>query len=102
MVQSKHVCPEPVGTVGDMSRNTLRDPGLTQWDASVNKDTAWVRMDEGGAIQFRSEIFNVLKHPGLRPADDTIFAGNIGDKVEKPNTTAMTNQSKSSHRIQFS
>jgi hypothetical protein len=91
---------QPVGTVGDVSRNTLRDPGLTEWDASVNKDKAWTWLCEGGAIQFRTEIFNVLNHPGLGPENDSIFAGSIGDKVEQPNPTNITSQINSSRQIQ--
>jgi hypothetical protein len=93
---------QPVGTVGDVSRNTLREPGLTQWDISLNKDTAWAKLGEGGAIQFRAEVFNVLNHPGFGPAGNAVFAGSKGDAVEQPNPTNITSQSNSSRQIQFS
>src|ERR1700723_1343602 len=70
---------QPVGTIGNVSRNTLRNPGLTQWDISLNKDTAWARLGKGGMIQFRAEIFNILNHPGLGPAQDSVFAGTVTD-----------------------
>ncbi len=93
---------QPVGTIGTVSRNTLRNPGLTQFDLSLNKDTAWARLGEGGAIQFRAEIFNILNHPGLGPAQDSVFAGTITDNVEQPSLTSITNQVNSSRQIQLS
>jgi hypothetical protein len=93
---------QPVGTIGNVSRNTLRNPGLTQFDISLNKDTAWARLGEGGMIQFRAEIFNILNHPGLGPAQDAVFAGTVTDNVEQPSLTSITNQVNSSRQIQFS
>jgi hypothetical protein len=92
----------PVGTIGDVSRNTLRDPGLTQFDLSLNKDTTWARLGEGGAVQLRAEIFNILNHPGLGAAQDSVFAGTVSDKVEQPSLTSVTNQINSSRQIQLS
>ena len=93
---------QPVGTIGNVRRNTLRDPGLTQWDFSLNKDTAWARLGDSGMIQFRAEIFNILNHPGLGPAQNSIFAGTVTDNVEQPSPSNITNQVNSSRQIQFS
>ena len=93
---------QPVGTVGDVSRNALREPGLTQWDISLNKDTAWERLGQGGAIQFRTEIFNILNHPAFGPAPNTMMAGSVADTVERPNAIPITSQNNSSRQIQFS
>ena len=93
---------QPVGTIGNVSRNTLRDPGLTQFDLSVNKDTAWARLGDAGMIQFRAEIFNILNHPGFGPAQNSIFAGTVTDNVEQPSLSSITNQVNSSRQIQFS
>lgn len=93
---------QPVGTIGDLRRNTLRDPGLTQWDMSLNKDTSWARLGEDGAVQFRAEMFNVLNHPALGPANNSIFDGSVGDSVETSTPTNITSQSNSSRQIQFS
>jgi len=93
---------QPVGTIGNLGRNTLREPGLTQWDISLNKDTAWARLGEAGVVQFRAEMFNVLNHPALGPANNSIFNGSLPDSVETSTPTNITSQSNSSRQIQFS
>jgi hypothetical protein len=45
------------GTIGNSRRNMLRGPGLSQWDATIIKDT---KIGERLTIQFRWEVFNVL------------------------------------------
>ena len=97
-----------IGTLGDVSRNTLRNPGLTQFDFSMNKDTAWKLLGEAGMVQFRAEVFNILNHPGLGPAQDSVFAGTAKPAAgsiyaaENPSLTSITNQVNSSRQIQFS
>ena len=56
---------QPAGTLGNAPRDGIRGPGLTNWDFSVNKDTAAHFLGEQGAVQFRLEIFNVLNHPNF-------------------------------------
>ena len=68
---------QPVGTIGDVGRNTLTEPGLATWDFSVNKDTA-VRLGEAGRIQFRAELFNILNHPNFGPAQNGGFFRAVG------------------------
>ena len=40
-------------------------PNYSAWNFSVVKDTPLVWLGESGAVQFRTEIFNVLNHPSL-------------------------------------
>ena len=51
----------PTGFLGNAGRGTLRGPGLSTWDLSLNKDTALPFL-ESAKLQFRAEIFNVLNH----------------------------------------
>ncbi len=47
------------GAVGNLGRDTLTGPGLSEWDLSVLKST---RFGERLNTQFRAEFFNVLNH----------------------------------------
>ena len=52
------------GTFGDLGRDTLTGPGLSELDFSVAKSTA---IREGLRAQFRAEFFNVLNHTQWQP-----------------------------------
>jgi hypothetical protein len=45
------------GAVGTCGRNTLRGPGLAQWDVALVKST---RIGEKSQVQLRVEAFNIL------------------------------------------
>src|SRR5262249_14415474 len=51
--------PSASAPFGNLGRNSLRSPGLEQWDLSINKR---FRIGERIAAQFRSEFFNFLNH----------------------------------------
>ena len=52
------------GTVGTCGRNSLRVPGLAEWDANLIKTT---RVTERLKVQFRWEVFNVLNRANFSP-----------------------------------
>jgi hypothetical protein len=94
---------QPVGTIGDVGRNTLTEPGLATWDFSLNKDTALRLLGESGKLQFRAEFFNLLNHTNFGPAQNGGFlAGSVGDIVEQPSFTGLINTNTPSREIQFS
>jgi hypothetical protein len=62
----------PFGTLG---RNSLRSPGLEQWDLSVNKA---FHITERINAQFRSEFFNVLNHTNFGLPDTTFTNSSFG------------------------
>ncbi len=93
---------QPVGTIGDVRRNSLREPGLATWDFSLNKDTTWRMLGEGGRIQFRTEIFNILNHANFGPAQNGGFlSGSVGDVQEQPSFTGLITTNTPSREIQF-
>ena len=49
----------PLFTFGNLGRNTLRGPGINNWDFSIAKD---FRLTESKSLQFRSEFFNAFNH----------------------------------------
>jgi hypothetical protein len=70
------------GTLGNMGRNTLRLPGINQWDVSLFKNT---KLTERVNFQLRFETFNTLNH--------TQWSGvNTGLSLPNPNSvpTAAT------------
>ena len=68
---------QPVGTLGNVGRNTLIGPGIMNWDFSTLKD---FRIREGQTLVFRFELFNVTN--SLRP-------GNPGTNVGAPSTLGI-------------
>jgi hypothetical protein len=67
--------PQPLGTFGDLGRNTLIGPGYSDVDFLVNKH---FRLTERSELQFRAEFFNILNHPNFAaPSVETrrIFTG---------------------------
>jgi hypothetical protein len=49
-----------LGLQGNSPRGILRGPGLGTWDFSLVKDTKLGFLGEGGNLQFRAELFNML------------------------------------------
>jgi hypothetical protein len=60
---------------GNLGRNSLRAPGLEQWDLAVNKT---FRVTEGIKVQFRSEFFNILNHTNFGIPDPIITDAAFG------------------------
>jgi hypothetical protein len=60
--------PQPLGTFGNLGRNTLIGPGRSTVDFLVNKH---FRIREGQDLEFRSEFFNLFNHVNLADPDAT-------------------------------
>lgn len=58
----------PLFTYGDLPRNSLRGPGINNWDISLIKDT---KITESKSIEFRSEFFNAFNHVQYYRVDDS-------------------------------
>ena len=56
---------EPAGQLGNVGRDILRGPHLFNWDMALNKDTKLNFLGEGGMLQFRAELFNILNRPNF-------------------------------------
>jgi hypothetical protein len=68
----------PVGTFGNLGRNTLISPGLFDFDGSLFKNFTLV---ENHKIQFRAEFFNLFNHPN--------FGAPVGNSL--PNNVMLVN-----------
>jgi hypothetical protein len=94
---------QPVGTIGDVSRNILTEPGLVNWDFSLNKDTALPFFGDAGRLQFRAEAFNFLNHTNFGSAQNGgVFAGAVKNVVEQPTFSGIISTSTPGRQIQFS
>jgi hypothetical protein len=60
---------------GDVTRNSLRGFGATEWDFAVHRVFP---IHESLALQFRAEMFNVLNHPNFGPPSGTFGLGGFG------------------------
>lgn len=63
------------GLFGNLGRNTLRGPGLNNWDISVFKDT---KLTERHELQFRAEFFNAWNHAQFLNPQSDIGSPNFG------------------------
>src|SRR5437764_7034923 len=66
------------GTLGYLGRNTLRLPGINNWDASLFKTT---KFTERVSAQLRFEFFNVFNHTQWAGVNTGINVPNPGDPV---------------------
>jgi hypothetical protein len=90
---------QALGTEPNTPRDTLRGPGVGEWDLSINKDTKLKFLGEQGALQFRAEIFNLLNRANFGPPSNSVFggtvtntalAGNAGGNIQAPTGSSAT------------
>jgi hypothetical protein len=79
---------QPVGTLGNVGRDSLYGPGYSQLDFAVDKRTRTKVLGEAGFIEFRAELFNILNHPNFAEPNSAVFAGTLTDTTETPIATA--------------
>ena len=74
----------PVGTLGNLGRNTGTSPGLANVDFSILKNFG---VAEEADIQFRAEFFNVFNRTNLGLPSRTVTSSAFG-RITRTNTTA--------------
>jgi hypothetical protein len=80
---------QPQGFYGTAGRNILVGPDFRNLDYSLVKDTNVSRLGEGGKVELRVEVFNILNHPNLGMPGRAVFAGTEAAGVlGVPQTTA--------------
>jgi len=83
-----------VGTFGNVSRGSLRGPGLASVDLSLFKDT---QISERVKFQFRTECFNLLNHANFGTPNLIVFSGG----AISPTAGQITNTVTPARQIQF-
>jgi Carboxypeptidase regulatory-like domain/TonB dependent receptor len=70
--------PIPFGDLasyGNLGRNSLRGPGINNWDISFLKRT---KLSESKSVEFRAEMFNAFNHVQFLNPDTNGFDGTFG------------------------
>ncbi|WP_260704821.1 carboxypeptidase-like regulatory domain-containing protein [Edaphobacter flagellatus] len=95
------------GTVGNLGRDTLTGPGLTNTDLSLLKVT---QISERVRAQFRAEFFNVFNHTNFTTPNPVVFtsgptqgtpANQAAAVVASPTAGVITATSTTSRQLQF-
>jgi hypothetical protein len=86
------------GTFGNVSRGSLRGPGLFDVDTSFFKR---FRVSERWNLQFRAEVFNILNHSNFAYPNGIVFAGNSLNNTHSSSAGAITATATTSRQIQF-
>jgi len=66
------------GSLGNVGRNTLRGPGINNWDISLFKN---VNFTERIHLQLRLETFNTFNHTQFSGINTSLSAPNPGDRI---------------------
>ncbi len=93
--------PQPLGTFGNLGRNTLIGPGITEYDASVSKNFA---VRENINLQLRVEGFNLANHPNFQAPGTNyrrIFDGSAQGALVSSAVGVLTATTTNSRQIQF-
>jgi hypothetical protein len=93
---------QAVGAVGNLGRNTLTLPSLTNVDMSLLKNTNIPKISESFAIQFRAEVFNLFNHTNLgQPTPGVFVSAANGTGTISPTAGKITGTTTTSRQIQF-
>ena len=84
------------GTYGNVGRNILQAPGLTETDLSLTK-MFW--FTERLNLQFRTEVFNLFNHTNLNAPNPVVYAAATGGP--SPTAGVITATTTTSRQIQF-
>ena len=84
------------GTLGNVGRDSLNGPDLTELDLSAAKNT---RLTERVGLQFRAEFFNVLNHTNFLTPNPVVYAS--GTSGVSPTAGVISATSTASRQIKF-
>ena len=83
------------GTYGNVKRDSLTGPGLSELDFSAVKDT---NITERLNLQFRAEFFNILNHTNFITPNEVVYSSAT---QLSPTAGVVTATSTTSRQIQF-
>jgi hypothetical protein len=92
--------PNPSTRLGNLGRNLLTGPGLSNFDMSLVKNSPISKISETFNVQFRAEFFNILNHANFAPplSNRTLFTAS-GAAI--PTAGLISSTVTTSRQIQF-
>jgi hypothetical protein len=92
--------PNPANRYGNLGRNTVIGPGLSNLDFSVFKNNLIRKISETFNAQFRAEFFNVFNRANFSsPTDNRVVFDQIGNPISSAGL--VTSTQTPSRQIQF-
>jgi hypothetical protein len=88
--------PPATGTYGNVSRDALTGPGLSELDFSATKNSHFT---ERVGLQFRAEFFNILNHTNFLTPNEVVYTS--ATSGISPTAGVVTATSTTSRQIQF-
>jgi hypothetical protein len=88
--------PPATGTYGNVSRDALTGPGLSELDFSATRN---VHFTERLGLQFRAEFFNILNHTNLQTPNEVAYTS--ATSGVSPTAGLVSSTSTTSRQIQF-
>ncbi len=88
--------PPATGTYGNVSRDALTGPGLSEVDFSATKNS---RITERLGLQLRAEFFNILNHTNFLTPNEVVYTS--ATSGISPTAGVVTATSTTSRQIQF-
>jgi hypothetical protein len=95
---------EPVGTLGNLGRDSLTGPGLWSLDTAFMKDTRVTKISEAFHIQFRAEFFNIFNHTNFDTSNMNLGVFQLapnGAATPNPTFGQFVQTATTSRQIQF-
>jgi hypothetical protein len=84
--------------VGNLGRNVMNVPGVATVDFTIMKETRIPMLGEGGSLQFRMEMFNLLNRSNFSSPETTLF-DRFG--VADPDAGTISTTRSPSRQLQF-
>ncbi|HKQ87628.1 MAG TPA: carboxypeptidase-like regulatory domain-containing protein [Candidatus Acidoferrales bacterium] len=88
--------PPLAGTYGNVSRNSLRGPGLVETDLSLAKN---IPFSERVKLQFKAEFFNLFNHTNFNTPNTVVFTSATAGP--SPTAGQITSTATTSRQIQL-
>ena len=91
---------QPIGTYGNLGKNTIIGPGLATFDLALKKQTS---LGERANLEFRFEAFNLFNRANFDIPSGTIFTGSGRGVTGRPRSSGaeINNTVTTNRQIQF-
>ncbi len=92
---------QPAGTPGNAGRGSLIGPDLQTVDLALVKNTPWRRLGDGGRVELRIEVFNLLNRANFGTPSLIAFAGTREGEEPLPSFGRIRSTVTSARQIQL-